>query len=28
LCRWITPPRGLIRRCRRPSSSGWSAPSG
>ena len=28
LCHWITPPRGPIRRRRRPSSSGWSAPSG
>ena len=28
LCRWITPPRGRICRRRRPSSSGWSAPSG
>ena len=28
LCRWITPPRGRIRRCRRRSSSDWSAPSG
>ena len=28
LCRWITPRPGPIRRCRRPSSSGWSAAMG